>query len=99
MRGDTEALLRLPRILHESGQSIEAFVSDTVRLLDAVHVQRVEGGTLESDAVRMAQEVRDVTNEELEQVISILVTSIDRRYSDPKIGFKIGITKLVGLRK
>jgi hypothetical protein len=98
LRGDTEALLRLPRTLHESGQSIEQFVTDAVAALDAVHVQRTEGGPLDARAAQAAQEVAALTSEQIEQVVSALVSAIDRRYSDPRIGFKIAVTKLAGIR-
>jgi hypothetical protein len=95
LRKDTEALSRLPRTLHKNNVAIESFIRDTIHILDAVYIYRIEGGNLSPIAESAKEELKEYSNIQLEKIITALIGSIDHTYNDSKVGFKIAMTKII----
>ncbi len=90
--GDEQGLFIFVRKLRQGSEDdIRTFMRDTILMLDRVHEHRIDGAGYVDKKV--LEHTRCFSNEEIEEIISILVGSVDHRYSVPEIGIKLSLIR------
>ena len=90
--GDDKALFTFIRELRQGPDStVYSFITDSILILDRVHEHRVDGVGYVDQSV--LEKCRCFSNEEIEEIIAILVRSIDHRYKLPEIGVKLSLVR------
>jgi hypothetical protein len=80
------------RNLHATAGNATVFIGETVRALDEVYKHRIEGNHSPDAAVASA--VAQLSNQQLEKIIGLLVESVDYSYASNRIGTKVAIAKV-----
>ncbi len=75
-----------------NGTTVESFIARVVRMLDDVYKNRLEGN--HNPDRDLAARTATWSNADFEQVIGMLVESIDRSYASSRIGTKVALAKL-----
>jgi len=92
--GDEGALFVFIREMRQdSDNGIRIFIKEAILMLDRIYEHRV-GGVCYVDQYAL-EKTRHFSNEELEEIIAILVGSIDNRYRLPEIGVKLSLVRAV----
>lgn len=92
VNGDQQSTYRTLRRAGSEGASAETFITDVVRALDEVYKHRIEGGHTPDRALVDLVAVWD--NAKIEEIIGLLVESVDYSYSSPRIGTKVALAKV-----
>lgn len=92
-RGSEADAFGILRSLQSSGGSVNTFLTEVVRSLDDVYKHRIEGNHNPDQNVAAA--VAMLSNSDLEQLIGILVESVDYSYSSARVGSKVAIAKAI----
>ena len=90
--GEEQELFTFIRKMRQgSEQDIREFIKDAILLLDRVHEHRVDGAGYVDPTV--LEYTRCFSNQEIEEIISILIGSVDYRYGVPEIGIKLSLIR------
>lgn|GEM_PF-4376623 len=90
--GNEQGLFTFIRKMRQgTEEDIREFIKDAILMLDRVHEHRVDGAGYVDQKV--LEHARCFSNEELEEIIAILIGSVDYRYSVPEIGIKLSLIR------
>jgi hypothetical protein len=90
--GEQQKTFELLRELHAKGVTMETFIMTTVRKLDDVYKNRIEGN--HNPDKDLASKTALWSNADFETVLGALVECVDYSYSNNRIGTKIALTKI-----
>lgn len=90
--GDEQGLFSFIREMRQGQEdSIRDFINEAILILDRVHEHRVDGtGYVDPNVL---EKTRCFSNEELENIIAILIGSVDFRYALPELGVKLTLVR------
>lgn len=90
--GDEQALFTFVREMRQGREKgTQKFVKEAILILDRIHEHRIDGVGYVDQYV--LEKCRCFSNEEIEELIAILVRSIDYRYTLPEIGIKLALVR------
>ncbi len=96
--GDEAEVFAFIRNLRESNISVEQFIRRVILELDEVFRSRVEREALRSNIV-LGQIASKWNETDLEKVIAILLTIIDKSYKDTKVGAKLASLRIASMKQ
>jgi len=90
--GDEQGLFTFMRKMRQGSEDeIRAFMRDTILMLDRVHEHRVDGAGYVDK--KILEHTQCFSNQEIEEIIAILIGSVDHRYAVPEIGIKLSLIR------
>src|SRR3990167_7491259 len=97
-RGDEKAVANHLRTLREGGKSVERFVRETIIELDGAYRARLESDNNRRNFV-LSQIISRWSGEKTEEVISILLSIVDKNYKNSTIGLKLAVMRIAELKE
>lgn len=97
-RGDEKAVNNYLRTMRENGKSVERFIRETIMELDGAYRARLEGENNRNNFV-LSQIISRWSGEKTEEVISILLSIIDKNYKNSNLGLKLAVMRIAELRE
>ena len=97
-RGDEKAVANHLRALREGGKSVERFIRETIMEIDGAYRARVESENNRRNFV-LSQIISRWSGEKTEEVISILLSIVDKNYKNSAIGLKLAVMRIAELRE
>jgi hypothetical protein len=90
--GDAKHLFDFVRGMRQGNEEdVQHFLNEVVIQLDRIHEHRVDGAGYIDPLV--LERTRCFSNTEIEELIAILVRSVDHRYAVPEIGVKMALIR------
>lgn len=91
-KGDEQGLFTFIRKLRQgSEEDVREFMREAILMLDRVHEHRVDGAGYVNREV--LEHTECFTVQEIEEIISILISSVDYRYDVPETGIKLSLIR------
>ena len=97
-RGDEKAVANHLRALREGGKSVERFIRETIMEIDGAYRARVESENNRRNFV-LSQIISRWSGEKTEEVISILLSIVDKNYKNSAIGLKLAVMRIAELKE
>ena len=97
-RGDEKAVANHLRALREGGKSVERFIRETIMEIDGAYRARVESENNRHNFV-LSQIISRWSGEKTEEVISILLSIVDKNYKNSAIGLKLAVMRIAELKE
>lgn len=90
--GDEKGLFSFMRSMRQGSKGdMHRFITETVLMLDRVHAHRMHGEGYVPENI--LEHTNCFSTEELEEIIAILTSSIDYRYTTPELGAKMALVR------
>ena len=97
-RGDEKGVANHLRALREGGKSVERFIRETIMEIDGAYRARVESENNRRNFV-LSQIISRWSGEKTEEVISILLSIVDKNYKNSAIGLKLAVMRIAELKE